>query len=115
MNEADWEQRVSDAWASMDQRSEVEFLALIGNLAAKLPPDTGAGIFERGSSLDSTGHSDLAVPLYRQALERGLTGERRRRAVIQLASSLRNLGRPEESVALITTELDAGFPHLSPP
>jgi hypothetical protein len=40
------------------------------------------------------------VPLYWQALETGLTGERRRRAVIQLASSLRNLGRPAESVAL---------------
>jgi hypothetical protein len=52
------------------------------------------------------------VPLYRQALDRGLTGERRRRAVIQLASSLRNLGRPEESVALLTTELDAGSDHL---
>ncbi len=39
-------------------------------------------------------------------------GERRRRAMIQLASSLRNLGRPEESVALLTTELDAGSDHL---
>ena len=115
VNKTDWEQRVSDAWASMDQRSEADFLARIGNLAAELPPDTGVGIFERASSLDSTGHSDLAVPLYRQALERGLAGERRRRAVIQLASSMRNLGRPEESVALLTTELDAGFPHLSPP
>ncbi len=112
MNEADWEQRVSDAWASIDQRSEAEFLALIGNLAAELPPDSGVGIFERASSLDSTGHSDVAVPLYRQALECGLTGERRRRAVIQLASSLRNLGQPGESIALLTTELDAGSDRL---
>ncbi len=112
MNEADWEQRVSDAWASIDQRSEAEFLALIGNLAAELPPDSGVGIFERAASLDSTGHSDVAVPLYRQALECGLTGERRRRAVIQLASSLRNLGQPGESIALLTTELDAGSDRL---
>jgi Tetratrico peptide repeat len=28
--------------------------------------------------------------------------------VIQMSSSLRNLGRPEESVALLTAELDAG-------
>jgi hypothetical protein len=107
-----WEQRVADAWASIDRRSEEEFLALIETLAAELPPDSGAGIFERAASLDSTGHSDLAVPLYRQALDRGLTGERRRRAVIQLASSLRNLGQPEVSVALLTTELDAGSDHL---
>jgi len=107
-----WEQRVSDAWASADQRSEEEFLALIENLTAELPPDSSIGIFERAASLDSTGHSDLAVPLYRQALDLGLTGERRRRAVIQLASSLRNLGQPEASVALLTAELDAGSDHL---
>jgi hypothetical protein len=112
VNEADWHRRVSDAWASIDQRGEAEFLALIENLAAELPPDSGVGFFERAASLDSTGHPDLAVPLYRQALDRGLTGERRRRAVIQLASSLRNLGQPEESVALLTAELDAGSDHL---
>ncbi len=112
VNEADWEQRISDAWASLDRRSETDFLALIEELAAELPPDSGVGIFERAASLDSTGHSDLAVPLYRRALARGLTGERRRRAAIQLASSLRNLGRPEESVALLSSELGAGSDHL---
>ena len=48
------------------------------------------------------GHSDRAVPLYERALAIGLTGENRRRSVIQMASSIRNLGRPEESVALLT-------------
>jgi len=107
-----WEQRVADAWASIDQQSEEEFLTLIENLAAELPADSVIGIFERAASLDSTGHSDLAVPLYRQALDIGLAGERRRRAVIQLASSVRNLGQPETSVALLTTELAAGSDHL---
>lgn len=108
----DWEQRVSEAWASIDQRTETEFLALIETLAAELPPDSSIGLFERAAALDSTGHSDLAVPLYRRALDHGLEGERRRRAVIQLASSLRNLGQAEESVALLTAELDAGSDHL---
>jgi hypothetical protein len=112
INETDWEQRVSDAWASIDEHSEAEFLALIEHLAAELPPDSGVGLFERAASLDSTGHPDLAVALYRRALDRGLTGERRRRAVIQLASSVRNIGKPEESVALLTAELDAGSDHL---
>ena len=96
----------------IDQRSEEEFLALIENLAGELPPDSAIGIFERAASLNSTGHSDLAVPLYRQTLDLGLSGERRRRAVIQLASSLRNLGQPEVSVALLTAELNAGSDHL---
>jgi hypothetical protein len=32
--------------------------------------------------------------------------------VIQLASSLRNVGQPEESVALLTAELEAGSDDL---
>ena len=81
-------------------------------LVAELPADSPIGLFERAASLDSTGHSDLAVPLYQRALELGLEGERRRRAVIQMASSLRNLGRPSESVALLTAERERQSDHL---
>jgi hypothetical protein len=81
-------------------------------LTAELPAGSAVALFERGGSLDTTGHPDQAVPLYRQALDLGLPGERRRRAVIQMASSLRNLGRPQESVALLTAERDAGSDHL---
>jgi hypothetical protein len=115
VNEADWEQRVADAWASIDQRSEAEFLALVEQLITELPADSGIGSFERAASLDSAGHPDLAVPLYRKALDHGLTGERRRRAVIQLASSLRNLGQSQERVALLTTELGSGSDHFDEP
>lgn len=109
----DWEHRVADAWESIDLRSEDEFLALMETLVAELPANSAIGIFERAAALDSSGHSDLAVPLYRQALDLGLTGQRRRRAVIQLASSLQNVGQPEESVALLTAELDAGSDDLN--
>ncbi len=84
----DWEARLAVTWTAIDERSEEEFLASIERLAAELPAESAIGTFERAASLDSTGHPDRAVPLYRQALEVGLTGERRRRAVIQLASSL---------------------------
>ncbi|HLH59689.1 MAG TPA: tetratricopeptide repeat protein [Streptosporangiaceae bacterium] len=113
MDEADWEQRVAAAWESFGRLDEAQFLALIEELAAELPADSGIGLFERASSLDATGHADMAVPLYRQALEQGLGGERRRQAVIQLASSLRNIGRPEESVALLTAEIDAASDDLN--
>ena len=105
MQTAEWEQRVAGAWASIGEREEAEFLALIEKLVEELPPGDPDGLFERAAALDSTGHSDLAVPLYQQALAAGLTGERRRRAVIQMASSLRNLDRSQESVALLTAEL----------
>jgi tetratricopeptide (TPR) repeat protein len=112
MTTAHWEQRVADAWASIDERDEAEFLAVMEKLVDELPPGDPDGLFERAASLDSTGHSDQAVPLYERALGAGLTGERRRRAVIQIASSLRNLGRSQESVALLTAELEAGSDHL---
>lgn len=112
VTDTDWERRLAEAWASIDERDEAEFLALIDELAAELPEGAAVADFERACAFDSTGHSDRAVPLYRRALATGLTGERRRRAVIQLASSLRNLGRPRESVELLTAELDAGSDHL---
>jgi Flp pilus assembly protein TadD len=111
-SDAQWEQRLADLWAAIDSYGEEEFLARMGKLTAELPAGNAVALFERGASFDSTGHSDLAVPLYRQALDLGLPGERRRRAVIQMASSLRNLGRPQASVALLTAERDAGSDHL---
>jgi hypothetical protein len=112
MTTAEWEQRLADAWAAADQHDEAAFLALIDGLAAELPAGDPVGLFERGGARDSTGHTDRAVPLYRQALAAGLSGERRRRATIQLASSLRTLGQAAESVALLTEELQTGSDHL---
>jgi hypothetical protein len=99
-----WEQRLVEIWTSIDHRPAAEFVAAVDQHTAELSADDGVGFFERAAARDSTGSSDLAVPLYRQALDRGLIGERRRRAVIQLASSLRNLGAATESVALLRAE-----------
>jgi hypothetical protein len=110
--DAEWEERLAAAWDALDELDEQDFLVRIELLAAELPEGDGVADFERASSLDSVGHADLAVPLYRQALASGLPGERRRRAVIQLASSLRNLGEARESVALLEAELDQPSDHL---
>jgi tetratricopeptide (TPR) repeat protein len=112
MDDADWDRRVELLWASLDERSEDDFLAAMEELVGERSPDDPVALFERASAFDSTGHPDRAVSCYRQALEGGLSGIRRRRAVIQLASSLRNLEQPEESVALLTAELDAGSDEL---
>jgi tetratricopeptide (TPR) repeat protein len=114
---AGWEQRVAEAWASLDELEETEaaeanFRALIDTLAAELPPGCPEAAFERACAFDSTGRSDRAVPLYQDALAGGLTGLRRRRATIQLASSLRNLGRSTESVELLNAELELGSDEL---
>jgi hypothetical protein len=91
-------------WAQLDELEEDEFHRRIEALIDELPPGSGVALFERGAAQDSTGHSEVAVPLYRAALESGLSGERRRRAVIQMASSLRNLGDPASAVELLEAE-----------
>ena len=111
-NDEAWERRVADAWATFDERTDDENRALIEALAAHLPDGSAEASFERACVFDSTGASELAVPLYRDALSRGLGAKRRRRAVIQLASSLRNISRADESVALLAEELVAGSDEL---
>lgn len=111
----DWEDRVAAAWAAFDDYPEdraAEFRAVIDALVAELPEDSPLGPFERACAFDSTGHSDQAVPLYREALARGLDGYKGRRAKIQLASSLRNIGQAEEGVKLLTPELDGPSDEL---
>ncbi len=108
----DWEQRLAELWERIDDYDEQEFLTRIEAMTAELPDESAVATFERGAALDSTGHSDLAVALYQRALELGLDGIRRRRAVIQMASSLRNLGRPSESVELLRGERNAGSDEL---
>ncbi|MEU6989102.1 tetratricopeptide repeat protein [Streptomyces sp. NPDC046465] len=111
----DWEKRLAATWDTQDDYGEEnagEFRAAIDALAAELPEGDPVGLFERACAFDSTGHSDRAVPLYQEALERGLPQYRRRRTAVQLASSLRNVGRAEEGVALLTPELVAPSDEL---
>jgi hypothetical protein len=110
---AEVNRRVAALFAAIDDYEEAAFLARIDALADELPEGDADGLFHRASARDSWGHSDLAVPLYRAALERGgLTGENRRRAVIQLSSSLRNTGAAAAGLALLEAERAHGSDHL---
>ncbi|TAN04317.1 MAG: tetratricopeptide repeat protein [Rhodanobacteraceae bacterium] len=102
--DADWEKRVAGLWASFDEHEPADFRNAIRALAEERPAGDAVALFELASSNDSTGCEAQAAPLYRRALEAGLTGVRRRRAAIQLASTLRNLGQVEESIALLRAE-----------
>ena len=110
---AEWEQRTAALWSSMEEHDEDRFVELVEALAAELPSGSAIGLFERACAQDSTGHSDLAAPLYRAALDAGLSGIRRRRAVIQMASSLRNLGDSKEAASMLSAELNRGDDALT--
>jgi len=111
--DASWEARVADLWKTLDDQEPEAFIARLEVLLSELPAGSAIALFERGAAQDSTGHPDLAVPLYETALEAGLTGLRRRRAVIQMASSLRNLGNPARAADLLTTELQSPNDELN--
>ncbi|WP_433469998.1 tetratricopeptide repeat protein [Spirillospora sp. CA-128828] len=64
------------------------------------------------SAHDSIGNEAAAAGHYQRAFAAGLPESRRRQATIQYASTLRNLGRADESVALLTAERKAGSDEL---
>ena len=71
--DAAWEQRMAQAWTAIDDMPPEAFVDRIERLVAELAPQHGAGLFERACAQDSTGHPDVAAPLYRAALAQGLT------------------------------------------
>jgi hypothetical protein len=97
----DWRARVDAVWAAATDENEAETVAAITALAAERPDDP-VTLFELAGAHDYSGDEAGAEPLYRRALEGGLDEPYRGRAIIQLASTLRNLGRLDEAVALLT-------------
>ncbi|WP_353114749.1 tetratricopeptide repeat protein [Microbacterium sp.] len=103
----DWDDRIDEVWtAAAGGMVDDEVISRIDEIAAERGPGDARAEFERAGARDSAGRPDEAVPLYRRALELGLDEEHRPQAVIQLASSLRNLGEYEEALRVIAEEQD---------
>ncbi|MFB4312303.1 tetratricopeptide repeat protein [Actinomadura sp. GTD37] len=97
---------MADLWAAFDDHEPASFLAKVKELTGELPAGNPVAEYELGSAYDSIGEEAKAAAHYRSAFAAGLDGERRRPATIQFASTLRNLGQAEESMALLTAERD---------
>jgi tetratricopeptide (TPR) repeat protein len=111
MTDADeWQARVDAVWADADQLGGEGVISAIDALAAERPADDALALFEQAGARDSAGLEQEAEPLYRDAISAGLPDDEHGQAVIQLASTIRNLGRAEESLDLIRTEF-AGRPE----
>ncbi|MFJ4045493.1 tetratricopeptide repeat protein [Microbacterium sp. NPDC089987] len=101
----EWQHRIDAVW--QDQAlSDTERITRIDDLAAELGAEHPVALFERAGARDSAGEEREAEPLYRAALDAGLDPDRRTRAIIQLASTIRNLGRVDESLALLAEEYE---------
>jgi tetratricopeptide (TPR) repeat protein len=97
---SDWQTRIDAVWADSERLGDQGVMDAMDALAADAP-DPALALFERGGSRDSGGRPDEAEPLYREALALGLPDDERAQCTIQLASSLRNLGRADESLTLL--------------
>lgn len=86
-------------------------------IAALLPlleqhPDDARVLYEVGGAYDTAGEEATALDLYERAEAAGLAGDLLRRCHLQHGSTLRNLGRVEESLALFA-RARAEFPGSS--
>nr|WP_205835436.1 tetratricopeptide repeat protein [Microbacterium sp. CFH 90308] len=97
--------RVDEIWND-DTLSDDDRIERIDALAAERPAADAVALFERAGARDAAGLEQDAAPLYRAALDAGLDDAHRPQAVIQLASTLRNLGRADEAVRMLQVEVD---------
>ena len=102
----DWETRVAAVWKVADTLTPQELVRTLDSLASERPVDDAFALFERACARDTAGIEDGAEPLYRAALASGvLDPYRHARACIQLGSTLRHLGRLDESEQLLLAQL----------
>jgi len=109
MNESnhDWETRVAAVWKTASTMAPNALVAAIDALALERPADDANALFERACARDTASFEAEAETYYRAALASdNLDAYRRSRASIQLGSTLRILGKLDESEKLLTAELD---------
>jgi tetratricopeptide (TPR) repeat protein len=81
------------------------FLALLAE-----HPNQPEVLYEVGGSYDTDGQEQEALGYYEAAMAAGLSGDALRRCLLQYGSTLRLLGRHEDSVAALDRAL-AGWPE----
>lgn len=92
---------LADFWDDVDLDRPGAAHDALEKLLQERGRDDARAAFERASLRDALGEEAAAIPLYRDALARGLTDPHHTQAVIQLASSLRNVGDASGAVALL--------------
>lgn len=108
----DWQEQIAAVWAGADELVDAELVQRIDEIAAAHPDDPIA-LFERGGARDATDDGAGAEQFYRAALAAGLPDAERAQCIIQLASTVRGLGRAEEALELLRDEF-AGRPEDDP-
>ncbi len=101
-SDPDWEARVAALWAddTVDDAARIDRMRELAAVA----PHPALGSFELGGAHDSGGQEAAAHEQYAAATEAGLgtvDPDRAARLVVQHASTLRNLGRIDDAIAML--------------
>ncbi|MDT3317116.1 tetratricopeptide repeat protein [Microbacterium sp. KSW4-11] len=96
-----WERRIEAIWEGADDGKPEALRSAMADALADRPEDDARCLFERASVEDFLGEEAAAIPLYRRALDAGLRPPLRSQAIIQLASSLRNVGDASGAMAAL--------------
>lgn len=96
-----WESRVQEFWAHADDTDPAGTLRSMKALVDERLDGDAAALYEWASVHDFLGCETEAIPLYRRALDAGLDDKRRPQALIQLASSLRNVDEFEAAIHVL--------------
>jgi tetratricopeptide (TPR) repeat protein len=109
-----WDDRIAEVWQdAANALVDDEVIARIDAIAAERGEGDARAELERAGARDSAGRPREAIELYRRALELGLDAEHEPQAIIQLASSLRNVGETDEALELLerAQKEGAGSPY----
>ncbi|SDL57314.1 tetratricopeptide repeat protein [Microbacterium azadirachtae] len=90
--------RLDEIFAARDRARMAPTIAAFLDVLAEHPDDP-AVLYEVGGAYDTDGQEETALGYYRRAMAAGLEGRRLRQCFLQLGSTLRNLGRLDESLA----------------
>lgn len=99
---------IQRGWATADSDAPEPTVAYFRDLLARHPEDRYA-LFAYASALDFAGREAEAAPAYEQAFAAGLDGDDLRQGLVQYASTLRNLERFGDAVAVLQ-RADDQFP-----
>lgn len=102
MESDEWERQVAAEWAHPDRTAEAR-IASMSELAREAP-HASLGAFELGGAFDAAGRALEAAEQYEGAVRSGLSevdADRMAQLTIQYSSTLRNLGRIDESIAML--------------
>jgi len=98
---AEWEASIDALWERSDALGREEGVALMRTLAENCPAGDGRAAFELAGMYDSLGFEAEAGAEYERALSLGLDEARHAQLAVQYGSTLRNLGRLEEAIAVL--------------